>query len=486
MKNRLGAEKIFLILFTMILLYQMFIPPVVGLADNGDFVRIMDKVGIQASDTKEYMANINLRFPIKFHYNIKGYQSSELIFVITSILINSITSKDGMFHLLTLGSVHLVVLLACLAVVAYGISRAVPRLKWVIYACILIFFTDVGYISYLNSIYSEPASYIFLTLNIGIVLLIAIQADQKQVGFGWAILYFVTAFLFVTAKPQNAAMGIPLALLGYWLMRFIRPPKVFEKWRTQVALLFSFGLIVGSFLLFAFGLPRYYRSGDLWNSVFLEIVGNSQNPGQDLAELGLPADMIIYKGTYAFSEGVNRNVYEDFQHSWLYFQIFKFYLIHPNRLFTLMNNSTSTAFELQQSNLGNFVSSDVSGSYDKSQAFAFWNKLRLAVLPKSIWTLIGLLLLNMGAVWVKIKRYDHDKKNLVLSGLHLTITIMAVIQYMTVLMAEGTFELVKHMFLFNLLLDVTFVFLITYLADVLIRGFYLITKNSLPKQQASE
>ncbi len=213
--------------------------------------------------------------------------------------------------------------------------------------CILIFFTDVGYVSYRISS-KEPASLIFLTLNIGIVLLIAIQVDDKQVGFGWAILYFVTAFLFVIAKPQNAAMGIPLALLGYWLMRFIRPLKIFEKWRTQVALLLSFGLIAGSFLLFAFGLPRYYRSGDLWNSVFLEIVGNSQNPAQDLAALGLPPEMIIYKGTYAFSEGVNRNVYEDFQHSWLYFQIFKFYLVHPDRLFSLINSSTATSFKLRR------------------------------------------------------------------------------------------------------------------------------------------
>jgi hypothetical protein len=359
------------------------------------------------------------------------------------------------------------------------------RLKWVIYICILIFFTDVGYISYLNSIYSEPASLIFLTLTIGIVLLIAIQADAKPIGFGWALLYFGSAFLFVIAKPQNAAMGIPLAFLGYWLMRYVRPPRMVEKWRTQIALVFAFGLVVCSFLYFAFGLPRYYRSGDLWNSVFLEIIGNSQKPEQDLQELGLPPEMIIYKGKYAFAEGVNRNVYEDFQHSWLYFKILGFYIVHPGRLFSLIDSSTSTAFELQQANLGNFASSDIFGSYDKSQAYAFWSKLRVVVLPKSIWTLVGLFIINLGAVWVKIKKFDHNKNNSILSGLHLTVLFMAVIQYLTVLMAEGTFELVKHMFLFNLLLDITFIFLIAYLADALIRVFHRNHKNYQPRQQAS-
>jgi hypothetical protein len=485
MKINLRAEKIFLFIFMLVLVYQMIIPPIVGLADNGDFVRIMDKVGIQPGDGKEYFGNINLQFPISFHFNIKGYQSSELIFVLSSILLNSIVSKEGVFHLLSLGVVHLSALLVVLAVVAYGVSRMTSHLKWVIYAFILVFFSDVGYVAYLNSIYSEPASLIFLTLTIGIVLLVASQVDAKPVGIGWALAFFVSAFLFVIAKPQNAAMGIPLALMGYLLMKHVRPPRRLEKWRTHVALILSFGLVIGSFLLFAFGLPRYYRSGDLWNSVFLEIIGNSQNPQQDLSELGLPPDMIIYKGQSAFAQGVNRNAFEEFQHSWLYFKIFKFYLFHPARFISLMEGSTTTAFELRPSNLGNFVSSESFGSYDQSQAFAIWSKLRVDILPKSIWTLIGLFLINVGAVWVKIKKFDHGKRGLLISELHITIIFMAVLQYITVLMAEGTFELVKHMFLFNVLLDITFLFLITYLVDGLIRGLYRVRDSKQAKAQES-
>jgi hypothetical protein len=463
MKKSITPANIFLAIFTVVLVYQLFIPPIVGLADNGDFARIIDKVGILPGNNKEYLGNINLQFPIDFHYNIKGYQSSELIFVLGSILINALISKDGQFHLLVLGAVHLVAIIASLAVVAYGISGTTRRAKWVVFVALLVFFTDVGYAAYLNSIYSEPASIIFLALTIGIILLIAMKIDRAPVGFGWVLLYFISSFLFVIAKPQNAAMGIPLAILGYWIIKHSQPPKILEKQRTLMAWTFSVGLVVISFLFFAFGLPRYYRSGDLWNSVFLEIVGNSQHPQQDLAELGLPAKMIVYQGTYAFSEGVNRNDWEAFQHSWLYFKIFKFYLVHPNRLFSLMNSTTSSAFELQPPNLGNFVSSETFGSYDKSQAFAFWNKLRAALLPHSIWTLVGLLLINLAAVGVKILKFDHQNSQKLISALHLTIIFMAVLQYLTVIMAEGTFELVKHMFLFNSLLDISFVFLLAYL-----------------------
>jgi hypothetical protein len=376
----------------------------------------------------------------------------------------------------------MVALLAALAIVVYGVSRVAKHSKWVIYACILIFFTDVGYVSYLNSIYSEPASLIFLALTIGIVLFFAGRADENPVGTGWAVAYFASAFLYVIAKPQNAAMGIPLALMGYWLFKHVRLPGSVEKWRTHLALVFSFGLVIGSFLFFAFGLPRYYRSGDLWNSVFLEIIGNSQNPAQDLSELGLPPDMTVYAGKSAFAEGVNRNAYAEFQHSWLYFKIFKFYLLHPARFISLMNSSTSTAFELRQSNLGNFLSSEVFGSYDQSQAFSIWSRLHAGALPRSVWTLILVFVISIGAVWVKIKKFDHDKRGVLTSELHVTIIFMAVLQYITVLMAEGTFELVKHMFLFNLLLDISFIFLIAYLAEALIGAY---RRNRTSHQQGN-
>lgn len=472
MTKRLTLERAFFILFGLILLFQLFIPPIVGLADNGDFARIMEKVGIQQGQNKEFLGNINLTFPISFNYNIKGYQSSELIFVLTAILINAITSKDGLFHLLTLGAVHTVALLAALGVVIYGLSTASKRSKWVVYACILLFFTDVGYVSYLNSIYSEPASLIFLALTLGIVLVIVGRIDHQPLGFGWAVAYFMAAFLFIIAKPQNAAMGIPLALLGFLLVKRSQIPKFFGRRTGYLPWMLSVGLAAASFLFFAFGLPRYYRSGDLWNSIFLEIVGNSKNPAQDLAELGLPPEMIIYKGKYAFSEGVNRNDYEVFQHSWLYFKIFKFYLVHPDRLLNLMENTTSSTFQLQPPNLGNFVSSETFGSYDKSQAFTIWNRLRSALLPASIWTLAGLLVINLASVVIKLKLFDQQFSQRLVSALHITIILMAILQYFTVLMAEGTFELVKHMFLFNVLLDVTFIFLFTYLvgaAGMLIR-----------------
>ncbi len=129
MTKRLTIERAFFILFGLILLSQLFIPPIVGLADNGDFARIMEKVGIQQGQNKEFLGNINLTFPISCNYNIKGYQSSELIFVLTSILINAIISKDGLYHLLTLGAVHFLAILAALGVVIYGLSTASKRSK---------------------------------------------------------------------------------------------------------------------------------------------------------------------------------------------------------------------------------------------------------------------------------------------------------------------------------------------------------------------
>jgi hypothetical protein len=483
MKKPMVLEMVFLCLFGIAILYQLFIPPVTGLADNGDFVRIMDKVGIHAGKGTQYMKYINLDYPIHPTYNLKGYQSSELIFVLVSVGLNSIFSKDGLFHLLTLAGVHSIALLFALGVIALGVSGIVRRKKWLLFACILAFFTDTGYIVYLNSLYSEPASMIFLALTIGIVFLILRQMHNQKVGFIWILAYFVSSVLFTIAKPQNAAMGVLLALLGYRLLQLVRPDDIPQRMINLVGGALAAALIGVSFLFFAFGLPRYYRSGDLWNSVFLEIVGRSATPEQDLKELGLPPEMIVYKGTTAFSENVNRNVYDDFQHSWLYFRVLKFYIVHPDRLLDLMDISASQAFKLQQDNLGNYTVSSGLHSYTKSTKLAIWNRLRVDIFPESIWTFVILFVVNVGAVIIKIRKFDRKVSDRILSELHLAIALMAVFQLFTVLLAEGTFELVKHLFLFNLLVDITFVFLICYLGGIISISVQKISTRS--KKEAS-
>jgi len=460
--NGTNIEKIFLIAFLSVLIYQIFLPPHIGIADNGDFVRITDKVGISQGEDKKYFEYYNLTFPINFRFTIKGYQSSEFLLLLSAIGLNAILSKDGNFHLLILAGIHCLAFLSGLVFFALGSAGVFPRWKLITYILIFFFFTDVGYISYLNSIYSEPASLIFLTASIGLFVFILKVSTTRPISIKWILFFMLVGFLFVIAKPQNAAMGLFIAYITYRLTILLPETQFPLRWRRVVGYGFAFSLVGVSFLFFAFGLPRYYRSGDLWNSIFMEIIGRSESPEKDLEALGLPKAMIIYKGTNAFSEGVNRNEYELFQKSWLYFNVLRFYLLHPDRLIDLMHDSTKYAFELQQENLGNFDASSGMPPYAQSQSFAVWHNLREALLPKSIWTLIILLVVNLSAVVIKRRWIDHRIQDGLLSELHLAIIGMAVFQYLTVLMAEGTFELVKHMFLFNVLLDVCLIFLVVY------------------------
>lgn len=465
MKKTKTFEIAFVILFVIAIILQIFVPPHVGVADNGDFSRIADKVGIQSGPDKKYYEFINLTLPLDFKYNIKGYQSSELLFVVSSIFANNLLTSDGNFHFLILAGLHSLLLLFAVILLAVGISGIAHRIYWVIYVVILFFFTDVAYIAYLNSLYSEPSSLIFLALTIGIFLWIirSLNNNHEQNLFP-LLAFFASAFLFTIAKPQNAAMGIPLAFLGYRLFTTVNIKRLAPKPRNWIGGFLALCLMGASFIFFAFGLPRYYRSGDLWNSIFMEIIGKSYTPEQDLKDLGLPPEMIVYQGTNAFSPGVNRNAYESFQHSWLYFDIAKFYATHPTRLFTLIDETAHSALQLQQSNLGNFPADVGKKAYEKGDHFALWNKLRAMILPPSGWTLAVLLGINLIVLIIRWLKYTSTPADRLINDLHLVLIAMAVVQYLTVIMAEGTYEVVKHMYLFNILVDCCLVILIANFA----------------------
>jgi hypothetical protein len=71
-----------LLLAAGILVYQLFLPPVVGLADEGDFAKVIGQIGLRhpsnAFDDR-YYAFLTLNYRIVEPYWRSGYLTSELV-----------------------------------------------------------------------------------------------------------------------------------------------------------------------------------------------------------------------------------------------------------------------------------------------------------------------------------------------------------------------------------------------------------------------
>lgn len=86
-------------LITAILTYQLFVLPIVGLANQGDFARIIGRFGYGPEDksdltkykflTRKYVPDPSARIPALEQF------TSEYFFVASALLLNQVVSKDG-------------------------------------------------------------------------------------------------------------------------------------------------------------------------------------------------------------------------------------------------------------------------------------------------------------------------------------------------------------------------------------------------------
>src|SRR5580704_1455233 len=148
-----------------ILTCQLFIPPIVGLADQGDFIRTIGRFGYgpQHKGSLEY-AFVEPKYIPDLQYRNRDWEqaNSEYLFVGAALMLNKLVSKDGALDITVAGFVHLLAFLAAFARLLWVTRRERGRaLLWI---GALVALTDVGYTVYWNSWYAEPASCVFFLL----------------------------------------------------------------------------------------------------------------------------------------------------------------------------------------------------------------------------------------------------------------------------------------------------------------------------------
>jgi protein-S-isoprenylcysteine O-methyltransferase Ste14 len=147
----------------LILIWQLILPPVVGVANNGDFIKLLGRYGLGTTDVFQH-ANTRYTFNDSYRWE-SGYQSSELLVIVPALAINRVLSKDGSFDIRIMGVLHggLFLLALFLFVPLLDGTR-----RWAaagVCVLALALFGDFLYVGYLNTFYVDVPAYLFLLVR---------------------------------------------------------------------------------------------------------------------------------------------------------------------------------------------------------------------------------------------------------------------------------------------------------------------------------
>jgi hypothetical protein len=271
--NRSGKvwlDASLLLLCCLLVGIQLFVPPIVGLTNNGDFLKITGRLDI-GPDRPWSGFNSTYTRSEKYHFE-SDFISSELVPAWIASRVAQIANRQDVFDIRYLGLMHALLFLAAfLAVLRFLqtiVSSAIVRL--ISAMAFLLIFTDVMYVSYFNSFFSDAVavvSLLFMTTSA-----LCLVAENPEVKWSTLILFLTGAILFITSKAQHGMWGFlpAMVLLAPAAVGRSRLKKVVSAVLCAVLLITTFVEIRIT--------PDSYKGQALFNLIFGKIAPAFPDP----------------------------------------------------------------------------------------------------------------------------------------------------------------------------------------------------------------
>lgn len=459
------VERAALAALFVLLAWQVLAEPLTGIANSGDFERVMSWGGLSYQTdvyAEKYFGWVVGTFAITWNplVALGGYLSSEGLFVKLAACLARLAGPT--MDLRVLGMVHVAAFVGAVAVLFAGWKAAFARSPLFLVPGFALLLADNAYVAYFNSLYSEPATMVFLllTLGSGFLLASAVTPEKRHLmGF------FASALGLLTAKMQNVTLAVPLLVFVAWLYVQHADASIRRRLLKGCAAF----VLVGA-LQYVANPPSMTQCNE-YSAVFNGILVNSATPKEDLRSLGLDAQYAVLAGTNIFmptlpldvkSRAFDEGFYQRVNHR----KILTFYATHPSRLLEKLNVAADRGFFLRPSYLGSFEHASGRPARSLSDRYSLWSTFKLNQLPHTLPLVVGTALLL--ATWVLVGLARRGRAGATPFVLLLAMGGMGAIAFVTPVLGDGHSDIEKHMFLFNLLFDLALTFASAHLLALLV------------------
>lgn len=471
-KENYFTEAIILLIIGIILLVTLFINPIVGKCDNGDFARFYLYGGLRDlsanySDIydrtvhiKYALANLGVFLPFGPNW-VSGtllLKFAEIISLLTGGLINSL------FDIRYLAFVYSILFLAGIFLIVNNKSFSTV-LKVVCGAYIILLFTDASYIDFFNSFFGEAGTIVFFFLFIGTFLLL-IQKDLPETKH--FACFFIASAGFLTSKSQQLPL-LPFMLFIYaTLYIYYRSRKI-----RRCIITFSLAVVVLCGITY-FSIDKYTNYNNIYQSVFLGVLSGSKTPEKDLQELGSDSKFAVLRDKSFYDRSAiidpqGEEMQNGFYSKVSLSEVVVFYLKHLDRLWSKIVTSANYAYGISPLSKANFPK----GQFDQGKLA---NHFRLNLVLKFTeihHNILGYVLFSSTYLAVLVFyfiRYNERKIRLLMLML-LFILVAGASQLVLPIVCSGQGDFIKHLFLISLTYDTMIGIAILWLVNLVSKAF---------------
>lgn len=451
MRQRFKAEYLIALAGSVLMIYVLFTGPFRGVADNGDFLRMMNTIGLNYYDAAESYADRFFSFShSRFAYDnlFQGfYPSSQILVVLVPRLIAGLV-HGSYFDIRILGAVYALLLLAATWLIVKVGVRASYITGLLLGAAMLFVFYDIGYLAYFNSLFGEPVSMVFMLLTFALGLRLMGQERPTPRSL---VLFFIAVLFLVCSKIQNAPVGLAFALI-FLRLRMLNGTG---NWR-KLALTLAVSTALVSVIMYV-AAPKELKHINLYQTVFFGILNESPDVRGDLRDLGLPERLEVLAGTNYFQGDTaikqdDPSLIPDFYDRVSHKDVLFFYLKHPVRLLDNMKYAAENSMSIRPYYLGSYEKSEGKPPGAVAGTYSGWSELKNKHLPHSLGFLALFYLVYYAGVLYEYFR-SKETAGRIAGELMMLLGLIGLFSFLVPILGDGRADIGKHLFLFNVAFD---------------------------------
>lgn len=464
-KKRISARFFSCILLFVIAcaitVYVLYNPPYPGVADQGDFQRVMGVAGLlMDADSDSYF----FRYVVK-EYDMVGINplrlagiipTTSMIYPIAAAKLICRTAGMNVFNTHILSAVYCLMYISSI-LLCLNLLEIKKESTFIFCGLISLFILlDGNYLIWFNSLYGEPMMIIGMLIFAASCLYLI---KSEKPGIKELALLFFSSLLFIGAKLQCISA---LPLVVFIIVRIVFAKKeIFHIGKTRLYVFLPAILLIYYCGGIYVDLNNTCGKDTKYNSVFYGILKNSENPEKDLEMLGLPADLAVEAGKHAYLPAEEYEKYvpwseiteKEFYRKISNIKLLKFYILNPRRLIKGLEYTASQSFQTQ-SFLGKYEKGAVSGYTYEFKRFTLWSDFRNGYFPKRLVFIIAFAAAVLSVSVFEYMKHKSDLRYRLKIELFWVATGIGLLQFPMPYVGNGEADTAKQLFLFNFIFDI--------------------------------
>ncbi|MGM9603567.1 MAG: hypothetical protein ACI3XG_00705 [Faecousia sp.] len=436
----------------------LFVGPCLGMANDSIGNQKMQEYGLayreadRGDDPDQFASNEYFTRQYERTRTGEPIHSSQNLLVNAAMGLDSIFTSDNLFDVRFLALLYLVLYLPGVYLVLKAALERVSYFSEAVVMAVLgtMIFSDISYLVFFNSLYSDPIILICLMYIAGGAMGMHLE---KPAQVGLQLVIAAAGLMLCLLEKRFFLAGLLTAvLLGAQVRVLSGPGRVVAGGLAAI--------LIGASVFSFYWCGEEFDDISKVHSVTRGILLESQTPDKALEEIGIDvsysllADQSLYD-YYPPSEISNPVLQEGFLDQYDTMDIVLYYMKHPQALVYIWDNAVRSALSLRRDYCGNYERSTGMPAMGKSVFFSMWSMFKERSLPNTIGYVVLLMIAFTAMSGRKVfNRRAVQRWDYVYFVTMLVVTVIGMVDITAVICRSGDSQLVQFSMTLGVVLDI--------------------------------